>query len=360
MAEFDQAAQAYEELLARWPLQTVLRGNLAAAYAQTGDLERALTIGRRAAQEHPALVHAVGNVPAYELLHGDIEQAARSLGDALGRFPHPAPAMYVDSIVADVLLGRRAHAMDLLGKFESSDPSGAAASKADLAMFEGRLVDAQTALMKGIAEDEKASQDADAQMKWAMLAELELRRGHLPAARDAAERAAKSNEIATLLRAARVLASAGKPAEAATLERIIAAHPGVLAPLYARMVATKVALASHPTKEAVAAAMGEVGTGPGSWLARADLGAEYLALGAFDDAHRELDWAVSHTGLAAMAFFDDTSTLRYLSTARHALARAKDALGRPDAADAYAAFLSAEPEAQGDPLEVDAKKHVRR
>jgi hypothetical protein len=59
-----------------------------------------------------------------------------------------------------------------------------------------------------------------------------------------------------------------------------------------------------------------------------------------------------------MALVNDTVTLHVLPPIRYDLARAKEALHRPDTADAYRAFLALEPNAQGDALEHDAKRRL--
>ena len=157
------------------------------------------------------------------------------------------------------------------------------------------------------------------------------------------------------LRAARVFAAAGKPDLADALSRKIAPRSGERAPLLSRMAAAEAQLARHKTSQ-FAAALGTIGTTSGSWMARADLGAAYFAAGAYEDAERELGLCVQLRGVGAATFYDDTATLRYLPAAYYWLARAKDALHRPDAAAAWAAFLAMEPDAQDDPLVRDARQ----
>jgi hypothetical protein len=278
----------------------------------------------------------------------------------LAAFPHPIPGTLICGALTYALLGRREEALPLFAKLDEVDASAAVDSRADFALYEGRLDDAEALLRAGIVSDEKAGLSEAAARKWAMLGELGLRAGRLTLAREGAARAGASSEIVTLFRAARVDALAGRAPEATTLARIISAHPGILAPRLARILALDIVAASHPTKESIVAAMGDIGRGPGAWLAHGDLGAAFVGAGAFEAAERELDPLVAAPEQASIAFFDDTPTLRYLQQVRFWRARTKDALHRPDAADAYRALLASEPNAQHDPLAVEARKRAGR
>jgi serine/threonine protein kinase/tetratricopeptide (TPR) repeat protein len=357
--DFQTAIAAYEQLLTRWPDDTRFRVNLAATYYQRGEFPRALETGLLAVKEHRHLVIARSNVVCYYLGTGDLEQVASEAREVIGEFPHPPPFVYAFGAAAATLLGRRSDALWFRGKLESADAAAAVAVDADVAMFEGRLSDAVAALKAGIAADERQNETVAAEAKWAMLAEAFLRQGNVAAARDAAAHAGESAELIAWVRVARVLAAAGKIDAAAALGRRIAARPGERAPVLGRLIAVDVGTANHVPASA-AATMGAVGTSAGSWLAHADLGAAYFAAGAFEDAERELGVCVQLRAVGAAVFYDDTMTLRYLPPVYYLLARAKDALHRPDAAAAYAAFLALEPDPQNDPLVRDARKRSPR
>jgi len=358
MDEFDEARDDFLELLRRWPGDTHYRVNLAGCYARLGQLENALESGRLAAEEHHQLLQARANYLTLLLEAGLLDAADQETKAILAGFPRPVASTYACGAATSLLLGHRDAALDLLEKLRAMSPPAAALSDADMAMFEGRLQDAVATLEAGISADEEKKRVPDAEIKRVMLAEAWARLGDMTQARTAALGAAKSNDIVTLLRAGRILARAGAASDAATLERIIAANPGTRAPLFSRIVAADVRFAEHATPKEVAKALGEPGQGPGAWLAHADLGEAYFGLGSFEDAERELRQAVDSRGQGALAFYDGHPTLRYVPAARYWLARAKDALHRPDAQEAYQAFLAAEPAAQGDPLVADAKRRL--
>jgi eukaryotic-like serine/threonine-protein kinase len=355
--EYDEAIAAYEELLARWPFDTRPRADLAEAYLQRGDLDRAVENGRRAADEHPGFVLARSNLPMFYAIAGDFEGALREARKAQEDLPRPQAGVFIFGAVAETLRGQRAEALTDYRRLETLDPSFAAPAEADFALFEGRTVDAVALLRAGISADDARKDSEAARSKWATLAEALERQGDRHAASEAARRAGPSQELVTLLRAARTLAAVGRADEASAIEPRIAAFPGQRAPLFARIVHADVLRARGARKEAVAA-FGEPGKGPGSWVARADRGVTRFELGAFAEAERDLDECVKQDGMGASALLDDTATLRYLSLVRYWRARTKDALHRSDAADAYRAFLVPEVAAQSDPLALDARRRL--
>jgi serine/threonine-protein kinase len=357
--EFAQAIADYERILARWPADTRFRTNLAAAYYERGEQSRALETGLLAKREHPRLVVTRANVVCYYLATGDLAQTVTEARDVLDAFPHPPPLTYALSAGAAAMLGRRTDAVALQTSLEKVDPDAAVTVLADFALFEGRFADAVATLKAGIASDEARKATDTVQSKWAMLAEALLRQGNVVGARDAAAHAEESPEMIDQLRAARVYAAVGKPDLADALAKKIASRPGERAPLFSRLAAAAALLGRHKASQ-FASTLGTIGTTSGSWLARADLGAAYFAAGAYEDAERELGLCVQLRGVGALTFYDDTATLRYLPAAYYWLARAKDALHRPDAAAAYAAFLALEPEAQDDPLVRDARQRSGR
>jgi eukaryotic-like serine/threonine-protein kinase len=321
--DYEGAVTAYEALLARWPLDTRPRADLAEAYLQMGDLDRAVENGRRAADEHPGFVLARSNLPMFYAIAGDFERAEREAAKAQEDLPRPHAGVFIFSAVAEALQGRPAEALAIYRRLETLDASSAVPSEADFALYEGRLTDAVALLRAGIAADDARKDSEAARSKWATLAEALERQGDRPAASEAARRAAPSQEIVTLLRAARALAAVGRTDEASAIELRMAAFPGQRAPLFVRIVHADVLRARGARKEAVAA-FGEPGTGPASWLARADRGVTRFELGAFEEAERDLEECVKHEGMGASALFDDTETLRYLPPVRYWLAKTKE------------------------------------
>ena len=240
---------------------------------------------------------------------------------------------------------------------EASDVSSAVTAKADHAMYEGRLADAVALLRAGIADDVARKATADAEAKYSLLAEALLRRGDEGGARRAAEQARDSKEIVVMTRVGRVFAEAGRLTDAEGVAKALAERTGQRARTYARLVEVEMRKARHAPASALDDLL-PTGSESGSWLAHADLGAAYFAAGAFDRAETELETCLGRLGAGAEAFYDSLPTLRYIPKARYWLARTREALHRPDTADAYRRFLDAEAPAADDPLLQDARKRT--
>jgi tetratricopeptide (TPR) repeat protein len=304
--------------------------------------------------EHPRNVIVWGELAEMNVVSGDLEEAARDAHMVVANFSKPPSVTHAAGGAAELLLGRRSSALELYSMLGSTDPTALAALEADVASFEGRLSDARRILERTVRDQEARRATSEAQASSAVLAEVFLQRGELARARAAAERAAMSGDLVTLVRAGRVLARAGRPGEADAIDKSILAHPGVRAPLFSRIVRAETLLARHAPKDAVAA-LGDIGTGPGSSLAHVILGQAEADLGALDDALRELEGALARPGALAFTFYGETSTLCYVPPVAYAVARIKDLLHRPDAPAAYRFFLAMEPSAQDDPLVQRAK-----
>jgi eukaryotic-like serine/threonine-protein kinase len=358
--ELDQARDVYEETLRRWPVDMRARASLSIAVLRMGDLERGTELLRETLKEHPKLPNARVNLVVALVLQGNFVDADHELRTMLEYNSRPPEVIYTVGTVLALLDGDRERARVFVDKLREENSSGASIAKADWAMFEGRFQDAVTELKAGIAVDERARDASAADLKWVMLAEAYARVGDTSRAIEATSHAQSSNDLATMLRAARVLARAGRSDETAMLERIIVANPGMNAPVFARILDVEILADKHGTKEAIAKAAGVQWQGAGGWLARAGLGEAYFRAGALEEAERELSAANASRGASSMAFVDEVPTLHYGPPVRYWLARAKEALYRPDAVETYKAFLAMEPDAQGDLLVADAKRRIAR
>ncbi len=356
--EPEQAIAALETRAAKWPADTTYLGNLSIAYDEKGDLARAVELARRAATEHPTNGAAASNIVEFEIEAGDFEAVLKDAHSVLARFPRDETSAEY-AAVAEALLGRRSEAEQAMGQLSAIDASRAATFGADFDLFEGRLEDARAALLAGIAADEARPAGEAAARKWVILAELRATVRDAPGARDAARHAATSSDATTLYRAARVLLDEGQDAEATRLAARFTQHRGTRVRMLGRLLDAEQLRAHGRTRESIDA-FRAVNTSRFRWLVCAGLGEAELDLGAFADAERDLEECWAHRGALLTAFNDNTTALSLLPRVRYLLARAKDGLERPDAADAYRAFLAMEPHAQGEPLERDARQRLGR
>jgi hypothetical protein len=150
---------------------------------------------------------------------------------------------------------------------------------------------------------------------------------------------------------------AGISLEAADVSARLSRYPGQHGKVFARLLEAERLLVHGRTKEAIDALVA-ARDGSTRWLACGPLGGAYIAAGALADAEKELETCWAQRGAVIAAPINDTVSLYLLPPIRYDLARAKDLLHRPDAADAYRAFLAMEPNAQGDPLEREARRRL--
>jgi serine/threonine protein kinase/tetratricopeptide (TPR) repeat protein len=350
--EFAESAKAHEELLARWPADTRYLTNLASVYFQAGDFPRALSLAERALLEHSGSPAVRANVVSVEVVSGQFQEAADHGQKAFSEMPRSLPMTYAFTAIAEVMLGHRADALQILERMRQVDASQEAASESDFAAMEGRLSDAATLLEGGLRLDEEHKAVADAEKKWAALAEVRFRQGNEAGARAAADRASGSSEVVTLYRAARVLVRVRAWDKVAKLARKVADLPGSRARLYGSILSALV-LSGHEKTDLAQAALKAAANESDAWILHAEIGMMDLDKGALADAERELSKCVERRGEGLSAFLDDTTSAAYLPPVYYALARAKERLHEVDAAETFKAMLALDHGAD-DPLARDA------
>ncbi len=355
--EFDKAIASYSELLRKWPGDLSAESNLAVAYSYRRDMAKALELGLRAAADHPRNTVARCNVPDYYVFTSDFESARRDANKVIAEFPHPLPSVFVSLAVSEFMLGRRDAAIDVYHRLEPVDAMRTTNAFADLAIAEGRLEEAAKILDKGIAAAGAAKNADEASREWAMLGEVRLRRGDRAGALAAADKATILAEAPALFAAATIETAAGNPkkalAIAARLAQDLAPDPRLLA----KLIEADVARARGKPRDAIPIVQ-EAQRIADAWLTHFELGRAYLDLGAFADAYAELKTCLTRQGEGAVVFFDDFPSLRYLLPVTYYLGRAQEGLGSPDAVATYKAFLAKEPEADYDPLVLDARRRI--
>jgi hypothetical protein len=75
-------------------------------------------------------------------------------------------------------------------------------------------------------------------------------------------------------------------------------------------------------------------------------------------AMQDLETCLQRRGEATAVFLDDVPSIRYLAPVHYWLGRAREGMGRKDAADSYRTFLSLRPSGSQDPLAVDARRRA--
>ena len=352
-----QAIAAYEQALARWPGELMVEARVVRSAIRSSDWTLALELAKRAARDHPGVKTREVLVASY-LNANQIEDAAREGEAVLEELPHTSTLLFVDTALAEALRDRAPRARELWDQLAAKDAEYADEGRADLALYEGRLDDAARMLTHWI-DDALAQHDPGlARTEYLTLAELRLRQGKRAAAALAATAAASGSEAEDALgheyEIAHALAASGLGAPALALSRSWSTSVSPERRMYARLVEGDVAAAAGKLGEAVRAYEDGARLAD-TWVVHKRLGEAHLANRAWQAALTELTacWARRGEGvLFAMP------SLHFLPEVLFGIARAKEGLSSADAAVAYEALLAIEPDAQADPLAIEARARL--
>jgi tetratricopeptide (TPR) repeat protein/tRNA A-37 threonylcarbamoyl transferase component Bud32 len=358
LGKYPDAIMTYEQLLARWPGDSRTETNLVATALDAGSWEVALEQARRAAGDHPELGVVRGNLVIAELANGRFADAARDGAAMLADIRQPLVAAVAATASAQALLGRGGDARATYDRLAALEhPAPADEGRADLAIYEGRLDDAE-ALLRAHVDPAKPARTPEAASALVTLARLRLRRGDRAGAVRIATAAMNTGAARLEYVAAATAIEAGSTAGAASRSRAWAQNPIPEWRLHARLLDGDLARAEHRPRDAIAAYRDAALIAP-SWITHERLGRAYLAAGAWTDAERELAWCLEHRGEAAVFM---TPSLAYLPDVLLAVARARD--GRRAAAAelraAYAAVIAVAPDAQHDPITDEARRSLAK
>ncbi|MBI4916302.1 MAG: protein kinase [Acidobacteria bacterium] len=358
---YAKAAEEYRALVERFPSDPAGPTNLAFAYFFARDMQHALETGRLAVESYPGNVLARGNLALYAMYAGDFATAAHEAEAVIAANPGYETA-YVAAAMARLDAGDVEGARGIYTRLKGQGDYGAslaATGMADLALFQGRTREAVAILEKGIAADTAAKLPAEAARKHTMAAAAFLSRGEAKPAAAAAERAlalTKRNYIQ--LAAGLALAAAGEEKRAQQVAASLAAQIEAEPRGYAKLVEGQVLLRRGQAAEA-AVRLREAAGVDDTWLARWLLGRAYLDAGAFTEAYAELELCLNRRGEATSVFLDDVPSYHVLPPVHYYLGRAQEGLRSPKAAESYRHFVELRPQADDDPLVLDARTRLQ-
>jgi predicted Zn-dependent protease len=95
-----------------------------------------------------------------------------------------------------------------------------------------------------------------------------------------------------------------------------------------------------------------------TWLGRLSTARAYLQIGAFTEAHSELEVCLRRRGEATAVFLDDVPSYRYFPPVYYYLAQAQEGLKSPGAADSYRAFLAIKEKGDTEPLVEETRRRL--
>jgi eukaryotic-like serine/threonine-protein kinase len=355
-----QAIGEFTALVKEYPADTAGHANLAYAYFVQRNMDKALDEEKKAIAITPHSVLQHSNLSQYALYAGDFDTAAKEAQQILKDSPGFDTAARTLAL-AELAKGHLEESRRTYAKLQAMSARGAsmaATGLADLALYEGRLAEAEALLGKAVAKD-VANNDTDAAADdGATMAMTQMALKRTPQARTtAAQAAAESQNPAVLYRVAQVYLAAGDTPRAlaavAPLAKRIESEPQV----YAKLIAGEAQLKKGDAREALNAFQ-EAQKLLDSWLGHFDLGKAYLDTGLFAEASSEFDVCLRRNGEATAVFLDDIPSYHLLPDVYYYQGRAREGLNSPGAAESYRTFLGIKGKGEGDALVGDARRRV--
>jgi tetratricopeptide (TPR) repeat protein/predicted Ser/Thr protein kinase len=355
-----KAIEEYTALVREFPADTAGHANLALAYFFDRNMAKALEEQK---QELAIVPHAVlqqSNLSLYALYAGDFDTAMREAQQILKENPGFETAQRTLAI-AQLAAGHVEQSRQTYAALQGMSQIGASMGTtglADLALYEGRLTDAEGLLEKAVARD-LAEKDADAAANdgaTLALTQIVLKQ-NAQAKASAAQAVAKSKDAGVLYRVAQVYLETGDYALAQATVAPLAKRLEKEPQIYAKLIAGEALLKRGNAREAVAEFQNAQNL-MDSWLGHFDLGRAYLELEDFKQASAEFALCFSRRGEATAVFLDDNPSYHLFPPVYYYQGRARQGLSDPAAAESYSTYLRIKEKAKGDPLAADARKRM--
>jgi tetratricopeptide (TPR) repeat protein/tRNA A-37 threonylcarbamoyl transferase component Bud32 len=354
--QFVESIAAAEQLLSAWPGDLETETAVTATAVDAGDWPLALELGRRAVGDHRRAVIARSNLVLAELGNEGVADAVRD-GDALvAEFARPSRFAFAFTAMAHALSGDRVRALDVYDRLAAQDPEYADEGRADLAVYEGRLDDAESVLRGQVDAGLARGEPWGVRTEYVSLARVLLRRNDKRGAVSAARAVLGGGSVRLQYQAASLLAEAGDPSPASEFARTWADHPSPEWRAFAKLAEGDVDRARGALREAEAAYLVASRFGDG-WMAHERLGRALLAQGRWSAAEDAFSFCLARSGMGVVF---GTPTLQLLPDVFYGLARAREGGKSPLAAEAYAAVVALSPAAQDDPLTDDARRRLAK
>ena len=359
--DYEQAISIYTELVNRFPADFSAHNNLAVAYFNTRNFQRALDEGRKALEVLPKSVVYRYNYALFAMYAGDFETAEREAKAALALNP-ATPKAYLALAMANLARGNTAGAAAAYRDAQKAGARGAslaAIGLADIQLYEGQTETAIATLRQGIAADMAANATVAAAAKQLALADASLSLGRKPEATAAVTAAlASAHTPSVAVPASEILIALGREREAAALADELRAGFSRHEKASAQAIDARLLLARGRPKEAVGA-LREATQSDDYWLVRFALGVAYVEAGLAPSALAELEQCERRIGEMTAVFLDDVPSYRYKVRLLYWKARAQQAMKQASAPRTFEEFLSRRPAGAVDPMTIDARQRVR-
>jgi tetratricopeptide (TPR) repeat protein len=355
--DYQACVKEYGDLISRFEADAAARNNLALCLTQLRDMPRAVDEMRHVVKLLPNRALYKENLAQYLAYSGDFktaEEQSRAMEE---------PGLFGVLPLAFAQMGQgqlpgAAATFEGLAKIDDQGASYTASGLGDLALYEGRFLDAARIFTQGAGADVAAKDTDRAANKFAALAYTQVLRRQNAAAIVAADRAlANSTSVKIRFLAARVFVEAGAAAKAGTLSAALGAELQAEPQAYALIIDGLTALKNGNPRRAVkdlTEANGMLDT----WIGHFDLGRAYLEAGAFPQADSEFDRCIKRRGEALSLFLDEEPTFGYFPPVYYYQGLVKEGLNSSKAVESFRAYLDIRGKSTEDPLVPDARKRA--
>jgi tetratricopeptide (TPR) repeat protein len=358
---YQQAIDAYRQLVEKYPADLAGQSNLALAYFYTRDFARALEYGKQAIDLYPNSIKFQNNYALYAMYAGDFKAGAESAQKLVDENPQ-YDAAYLPLAMAALSEGELTKAREFYAAAARTGASGAslaAIGLADIALYEGKPADAIAILEPAIAADRRARNSFGVETKSVALAEaLAARTGVAAALPVIFELTARSADEFVVVPGTRILGLARREAQARELAARLQDRAQPVPRAYAHVIAGELALQKGRHSDAITAFLAAIEVAD-LWLARFGLSVAYVEAGRYAEAMSELEACAKRRGEATSLFFDDIPTWRYMAVLPYWTGRVQQGLNSPAATASFEQFLRIRAGATSDPLAADARQRIK-
>jgi tetratricopeptide (TPR) repeat protein len=356
---WQKCAEEYTQLVKVYPGDNIGHNNLAVCLSELRNLPKAIEEAQLDNEMHPnTLAHL--NVAMFLSYAGDFQAGEREAREVQQRYPTNEYG-YVALGMAQLAQGQLPQAEETYSKLEKLSPHAASLSAlglADLALYQGRFVDAVRLLEQGAIADLAAKNNDEAAEKFAALAITRLSMRFKAPAIDAAEKAlANSQTVKIRFLAAKVFAEMGQQGKAQKLATGLASEVQSEAQADAKMIEGELALSRKDTQQAIRS-FTESKTLLDTWLGRFELGRAYLEANAFAEADSEFDQCLRRRGEALSLFMDNLPSYGFFPPVFYYQGRVREGLKSSGFAESYRNYLNIRGQADEDPLLPEIRRRL--
>jgi serine/threonine protein kinase/tetratricopeptide (TPR) repeat protein len=351
-----QCAKEYSEMLALYPADTVGHIQRASCLNQLKQMREAVESARQAVQMLPNHMGYRTNLALLTAFAGDFE----AVENEVNSIPQPTPVALLALAYSQMGRGLLPQATATYEKMASMGPLGASISTtglADIAIYQGRFVDAIALLQKGAVADLAAKSNSRAAIKLTSIAHAHLMSGANAPAIAAADRALEtSSGMAVRFLAARALVEAGEFDKAEKVAATLTAELPATPQAHGKIILGEIALKKGNAREAITI-LTEATTLLDTWLGRFALGRAYLEAGAFPQADSEFDRCIARRG-EALSLMEEGPTFGHFPAVYYYQGRVREGLGTAAYTDSYREYLKIRGASTEDPLVPDVKRRA--